>query len=58
MSEADSLLCQQIQCGSSDLVVSKAVNVVGAQSIEGNKKNAGTGFLVRFRLAGNAGTSG
>jgi hypothetical protein len=39
------------------LLVSIAVNVVGAQSIDGNEKNAGTGSLVRFRLAGNAGTS-
>jgi hypothetical protein len=33
------------------------VNVVGAQSIDGNEKNAGTGCLVRCGLAGHAGTN-
>jgi hypothetical protein len=31
--------------------------MVGAQSIYGDEKNTGTGYLVRFGLAGDAGTS-
>jgi hypothetical protein len=33
------------------------VNVVGTQSIDGNEKNTGPGYLFRFGFAGDAGTS-
>jgi hypothetical protein len=57
LGEADSLLCQQIERGSSNSVVPIAVNVVGTQSIDSNEKNARTGYLVGFGLVGGDGTS-
>src|ERR1700674_759250 len=52
--EANSLLCQLIQRRSLDPVVPITMNVVRAQSVDGDQKNVPAGRLVRPGLAGCA----
>src|SRR5690242_15047391 len=50
----DALVCQLVERGSTDSSVPVAVNVIGAQRIDGNEKNVSMRCPVLYNLPGDA----
>ena len=58
LGKTDALLCEQIQGGSLDSVVSVAVNVVGTERVDRNEEDVREGDLLVIGLASNASARG
>src|SRR5437879_2521859 len=49
LGETNTLLCEQVEPGSLNAIVSVTVNVIGAERIDRNEENVGTGTLLLIR---------
>ena len=49
LGETNTLLCKQVEPGSLNAIVSVTVNVIGAERIDRNEENVGTGTLLLIR---------
>ena len=58
LGKTDALLCEEIQGGSLDSVVSVAVNVVGTERVDRNEEDVRAGDLLVIGLASNASARG
>ena len=50
--ETNTLLCEQVEPGSLNAIVSVAMNVIGTERINRNKKDVGAGNLFLRRMTG------